>query len=189
MAKGDSRKESQIDETDRNILRCFIQNPRTTVQGLVEQLDQQYKLPLSESAVQKRLSDLQSQHRLERAMLVRDWAAVGFPFRYRIDVKANMRELRLGRGGPPDDAQAVDSQKGLCSYIKDVLARRYQDRLVILETVILLGSKYDIAIMLRVKDPKTILDFVTEGLRILGGVGDTMTSHEAWTYGEPETET
>ena len=76
------------------------------------------------------------------------------------------------------------TNKQLCAYIKDVLARRYQGRLVVLDVTILLGQQADISITLRVKEPKTILDFVTEGLRVLGGIEGTMTSQEPRTPGE-----
>jgi DNA-binding Lrp family transcriptional regulator len=175
----------QPDDVDRQMMECIIQNPRATVQGLVQQLEARH-IRMSESAIQKRLADLLTEKRLERVMIVRDWVAAGYPLRYRINIKANMRELRLGRGGPPDDTQTIDSQKKLASYIKDVLARRYQDRLVILDVRILLGYDADLSVTLRTKDTKTIFEFVTEGLRVLGGVDSTMTSHEVWTYGEAE---
>jgi len=174
----------KLDEMDRMIVECVIHNPRITVHGIVQRLDEHYKTPMSESAVQKRLAELLSQRRLERVIQVRDWTAADYSFRYRVDLKADMRELRLGRGGPPDDDQPVDSQKKLCHYVKEVLGRRYQGRLVILDVTILLGQQADLSITLRAKDSKAILDFVTEDLRVLGGVEATMTSHEAWTYGE-----
>jgi DNA-binding Lrp family transcriptional regulator len=194
MTENDEREstaepvEEQVDEINQNILEAVIENPRITVQGIMRQLaDKQIKL--SESSIQKRFSGLLTQKRLERMIVVRDWAASGYPLRYRIDIKANIQELLLGNGGPPNEGIKIDSQKKLCGYIKDNLAReyRYRGRLVVLDAMILLGHKEaDISVTVRVKDPKTILEFVTEGLQILRGVKETVASHEAWTYGESE---
>jgi DNA-binding Lrp family transcriptional regulator len=185
VAKNTTGRENSLDPTDIKILDCLIENPRMTVEAIVKYLDG-HQVQLSESAVGKRLAELLNEKRLERMIVVRDWVAAGYPFRYRIDVKADMKELRLGRGGPAKEPQTIDSQKKLCAYIKDVLGRKYHGRLVVLDATILLGQKYDLFITVRAKNPKTILDFVTEDLRILGGVSETLSSQEAWTYGEPE---
>jgi DNA-binding Lrp family transcriptional regulator len=177
-----------VDEIDQKILEAVIQYPKIAVQSLVKYLADA-KIKLSESAVQKRFSDLVHQRRLERLTVVRDWVASGYPFRYRIDIKADMRALRDGNGGPPNEGGNIDSQKKLCAYIKDTLGReyRFRGRLVVVEAMILLGqAEADISITVRVKDPKTILEFVTEGLRVLRGVESSIAAHEAWTYGEPE---
>jgi len=184
MARAAEGRENPLDPTDRKIVDCVIENPSVTVEGIVKYLDEQ-DVQLSESAVGKRLAEL-NKSKLERIIVVRDWVAAGYPFRYRIDIKADMRELRLGRGGPAKEPQTIDSQKKLCAYIKDILGRKYHGRLVVLDATILLGQKYDLFITIRARDPKTVLDFVTEDLRILGGVADTLSSQEAWTYGEPE---
>lgn len=191
MVEGNADVEiigTAVDDVDQKILEAVIQNPKISVQGLVKYLAEA-KIRLSESAVQKRFSELVRQKRLERVTVVRDWVASGYPFRYRVDIKANMRALIAGEGGPPNDATRIDTQKRLCEYIVNTLGReyRYRGRLVVLDAVILLGQeKADISIAVRVKDPKTILEFVTEGLRVLGGVESSIAAHEAWTYGEPE---
>jgi DNA-binding Lrp family transcriptional regulator len=161
-----------------------IENPNASVDAIVKYLDEQDSR-LSESAVGKRLAELLNSNRIERTIVVRDWTGAGFPFRYRIDVTADMKEIRLGRGGAPKEPQVVDSQKKLCAHVKDVLGRKYSKRLVVLDTTILLGGNADICVTVRAKDPDTVLSFVTEDLRNLGGVEATVTLQEAWTYGEP----
>jgi DNA-binding Lrp family transcriptional regulator len=185
MPRRGAPRDPAIDSTDRRILDCVIENPATTVEGIVKYLDEQ-GVRLSESAVGKRVAELLNNGILERIIIIRDWVTVGYPFRYRIDVKADMKELRLGRGGPAKEPHAVDSQKKLGAYIKDVLSRKYVGRLVVLEVTILLGQQADLSITVRARDSRTVLNFVTEDLRALGGIEATMTSHEAWTYGEPE---
>jgi hypothetical protein len=53
------------------------------------------------------------------------------------------------------------------------------------DVTILLGQAYDLSLVIRARSPKAVFLFVTEGLRVLGGVQETMTYQEAWSYGEP----
>ena len=179
--KGPSRPGSTnaepLDDIDLLITKYVVRDPRAEVAEIADELR------LSASGVQKRLSAL-----FERKVLVREgirvmsWPEVGFPLRYSISIEVDQRELRKGRGGPPDDELGIDSQRKLAVYIKDQLPKRFDGRIIVLEVTILLGEKADIVASVLARDHPAILEFVTDGLRILGGVSRTRTSEEAWSY-------
>jgi DNA-binding Lrp family transcriptional regulator len=166
-----------LDQIDQQILECVVRDAKVTVDQLAEELS------LTASAIQKRLTALFDGRYIERVIAVRDWAGAGFPFRYRVDVQVNMRELKAGRGGLLDDQQRVDSQKKLGIYIAEIVPKQFRGRIVIEDVAILLG-RADLSVTVRVRDAQTILDFVTDGLRMLGGVEQTVTSFESWAYDE-----
>jgi DNA-binding Lrp family transcriptional regulator len=185
MTKSDQKGEPKLDDIDQRIVECVMQNPRISVEAIARQLDEDHSITLSESTIQKRLAELLTKRVVERCIVVQNWNAAGFPLRYRIDAAADMRQLRIGRGGPLDDKAPISTQKELAVYIKDVLGRRYQNRLIILDVVIVFGrANSDISIIVRAKDPQDVFDFVTGGLRVLGGIVSTMTCQEAWIHGE-----
>jgi DNA-binding Lrp family transcriptional regulator len=180
MAKTQGPDGGQADAVDVKIIEVIIHNPQATVDGIAEQVR------MSSTAIQKRLGDLFNDNKLGRAIIVKDWNYAGYPFLYRVDIKANMRLLQLAQGGPPGDGdEQIDSQRKLANYIKDTLAKRYRGRLIVVDVTILLGQAYDLSLVIRARSPKAVFLFVTEGLRVLGGVQETMTYQEAWSYGEP----
>ena len=173
------------DEKDVKIAEIIIRNPQITVESIAEFLG------IPESTVSKRLADMLRERQLARIIEIRDWTAFGYPLRYRIDIKVNQRELRMGRGGPPEaDAPKIANQKQLATYIKDtlptLLPQEYKGQLIVRDVTILLGQQADLTLVVRAKDYETILEFVTNGLRVLGGVDTTMTSQEAWSCSDAE---
>ena len=176
---GTAGNRRELEPIDQRIAECIIRQPKVTVEQLADELS------LSPSTIQKHLSELFEGRHIERVIAVRDWAGAGFPLRARVDIRVNMRELKAGRGGLPDDEQKVDSQKKLAQYIAEIVPKQFRGRLVVEDVAILLGHDADLSLTIRVKDQKVVLDFVTEGLRMLGGVDATMTSFESWSYGEP----
>jgi len=186
MAKSDTRSDPKLDDVDQKIVDCVIQNPKVSVEAIAAQLNEDYSIDLSESTIQKRVADLLNDHVLERRIVVQNWNSAGYPFRYRIDAIADTGQLRLGRGGRLDDKTPVRTQQQLAEYIKNILGRQYQDRLVILDVAIVFGgANADISITMRTREHRDVFEFVTGGLRDLGGIESTMTFQEPWIYGEP----
>ena len=194
------RSKSDLDEKDLSIIECVIRNPQASVEFITTQVE------FAASTVQKRLADMLDNERLARIIQVRDWSAAGYPLRYRIDLKVDQVALRQNRGGPdselpepnadeetefvrgplPRPTRPISSQKKLARYIKNQLAQHYRGRLVCLDATILLGQEFDMSLTIRARDTQVILDFVTNGLRVLGGVQSTMSSHEAWSCSDEE---
>ena len=174
----DRRPVSDIDEKDQRIIEYLIANSSASVELLAE------KVALPPSTVQKRLSRLFQESYLERAIRIVDWAAVGYPLNYWVDMKVNLRSLQAGQGGLVGDRGRVDSPKRLANYILNVLSADYKGSLIVQDVIILLGSPADLSVALRAKDHHAVLDFVTVGLRSLGAVDSTTTFHAAWSRAE-----
>jgi DNA-binding Lrp family transcriptional regulator len=164
-----------FDEKDRLIVKGVIAHPEISN----EELAKSTGLPLS--TLHKRLAELLRRKCLERVIRVIDWRAVGYPLRYRIDIRVNNRELHRGASDP---IGGIDSQKKLAIYIKTVLPKQYSGSVIVEDVIILLGQAADVSVLIRAKDPHVVFDFVTEGLRRLAGVEMTTTSHEAWSCTE-----
>jgi DNA-binding Lrp family transcriptional regulator len=210
----------EIDEKDQEIIKCVIRDPQAEIDDLARETT------FPPSTVSKRISQLQRTERIGRGFRILDWKKVGYPFRYRVDVKVNQRKLALGDGGPaqgppvpgtvhanftiegrpvevrfsqeqpkskvrpaelpplpPQPEKDIYTQQELASYIKNVLGQSpaYTHQLVVESVTILLGGPdADLSILVRAKEPEIILSFVTDGLRVLGGVQSTTTSQEAW---------
>lgn len=171
MSVGDVPK---LDDRDEQILAFIIRNPDATVEEIAAETN------IPGSTVQKRLSDLLKDRVLARQIVVQNWQLAGYSLSYRIDIKINQRVLRSGHGGLEEDGNQINSQKKLASYIRDRLSKRYSNQLIVRDVVILLGQQADLVVSVRAKDHAVILDFVTEALRMCGGVDYTMTSQEAW---------
>jgi DNA-binding Lrp family transcriptional regulator len=170
MTKTESVK---LDGKDLRIAERVIRDPRVTVEEIAEQLNQ----PVS--TVQKRLADLLRKGQLERMIRIADWAAIGYPLRYRIDVKTDQRQLSIGQGGKSGEPPKIDSQKKLATYIMRTMPKGYSGLLIVQDVTLLFGQP-DLCVTVRARDHQTVFDFVTVGLRLLGGVESTMTFHEVW---------
>ena len=165
---------SGLDEKDLKIMECVIGDPKVSVASIAKQVS------VPESTVQKRLSELIQEKRLERVLRVADWENANYPLRYRVDLEINQPELSIGHGGPHDDDQKIDTQKKLALYIKDILPKAFKGLVVVEDVTILLGQRSDLCVTVRARDHHVILEFVTNGLRNLRGIQKTATAQEAW---------
>jgi DNA-binding Lrp family transcriptional regulator len=170
-------RQHMLDEKDQRILESLMREPDASVESISVQVG------FPQSTVQKRLAELLREKFIERIIRVVDWSAAGYPLRYWIDVKLNLRYLQMGQGGRMGDPQKIGSPKKLAAYIMDKLAKDYQD-LIVHDVTMLLGSPADLSVYIRAKNHRVVLDFITNGLRSLGGVDSTQTFHEAWSYTE-----
>ena len=168
----------KLDAKDRMIVAYLMHHPRAAV----EEVSVRTGMPAP--TVQKRLAYLLREQALERVVRVIDWTAVGYPLRYWIDVRINQRELRLGRGGPIEGSPKIDAPKQLAQFIMNQLAKRYEGSLIVMDVTMLLGSPADLSVYIRARDHRAVFEFVTGGLRMLGGVESTTTFHEAWSCTE-----
>jgi DNA-binding Lrp family transcriptional regulator len=172
----------RLDVKDRAIAEAIVQNPRASVPWISKATG------YPESTVNKHLSAMQQLDRLVlgRIIQVLNWRAVGYPLRYRVDILVDQRMLSRGKGGPygkpqKSKAERISTQEQLGTYIKYTLSKQYEGRIVVLDASILLGHAADLTVALCAKDSEAIRDFVTTGLRGLGGVNSTSTSEQIWT--------
>jgi DNA-binding Lrp family transcriptional regulator len=192
----------ELDDKDKRIVAYIIGHPEATNDQIATALD------IPASTFQKRFADLTGKNGcLGRRLVVYDWKTAGFPLQYRIDVVIHQRNLSRAEGGPmyadigrvntildSGDALAplpfpiggpnarIRTQKQLARYIKDILPTHseFQGKIVVENIAILLGQSADISLTVHAIDTDALLNFVTNGLRALGGIQGTMTSQEAW---------
>jgi DNA-binding Lrp family transcriptional regulator len=170
----------RLDIKDRKIAEAIVHNPNASIPLLAKLTG------FPESTVSKRLAEMQQTNRLGRVIEVLDWPAIGYQRRYRIDILVDQRALTLGRGGPlrarpENEAERIDTQEKLGTYIKYTLSKKYEGRIFVLDVSMLLGHEADLSITVLARGTKAIRDFITNGLRILGGVARSSTSEEIWT--------
>jgi DNA-binding Lrp family transcriptional regulator len=170
------RAEWKRDDKDRAIVNFLIKNPGAAVGQVAEGLG------YPPSTVQKRIGRMLDDKSLERIIRVLDWSAIGFPLHYWIDVKVRLYELRRTRTG----GVSIDSPKKLAAYIMHELSKRYDQRMIIEDVYILLGSPADLSISIRAADHECVLEFVTNTLRGLGSIESTTTFHAAWSCADGE---
>ena len=168
----------RLDEKDLRILEEVMRDSKISVELIAR------KTRIPKPTVDKRLSALLHSGCLERGIRIADWEAAGFPLQYWIDVRVNIRDLQRGRGGLPGDVSRIGSQKKLAAFIAEELVAGYRNDLIVEDVIILLGSPSDLSINIRARDHHSVLRFVTEGLRSLGGIESTMTFHAAWSYSD-----
>jgi DNA-binding Lrp family transcriptional regulator len=173
-----SKRPNEIGDKDQCIIEYIITNPGATVELIGD------KTGHPVSTVQKRLSRLFQESLLERAIRVVDWAAVGYPLSYWVNLKVDFRALQSRSGGLKAETLRVNSTKGLATHIMKSLSLQYRGALIVQDVIILLGSPADLCVLLRARDHHAVLDFVTSGLRGLGVVESTTTFHAAWSCAE-----
>src|SRR5258708_13325155 len=108
-----------LNAKDMKIVQAVIRNPRASV----EEISKDTSVP--RPTVQRRLGHLFDQGFLERSIHVVDWSAM-FPLRYWVEVKVNVRQLQLGRGGRVGERRRVCSQNALASSTLDTLPSRHK---------------------------------------------------------------
>jgi DNA-binding Lrp family transcriptional regulator len=181
-------EQNRANNKDRQIAQEIAQNPRASI-PLIAKLT-----GIPESTVGKRLAALMQAHRIGRILQIFNWPAMGYQRRYRIDILVDQRSLTKGEGGlyepppklgekdrPKAETQRIYTQEQLAIYIKYTLGKKYEGRIVVLDVSILLGHAADLTVTVCARGGKSILDFVTNGLRPLGGIQSTSTSEEIWT--------
>lgn len=179
----------QLDHTYRSIVNYLIEKPGATYNEVA------HGLQLSETAVAKRISRMFDQGILQRAIHVVDWARIGFPFRYRIDIRVSREKLALAEGGPyprvglpkPDSNRPIDSQQRLARYLKHLLPTHppFLGQIVVQDVVILLGgAEADLSATVYARSNKSMLAFVTAGVGQLASVTQSTSSLEAWSVSE-----
>jgi DNA-binding Lrp family transcriptional regulator len=116
-----------------------------------------------------------------------DPTILGFPERYRVDISLIPRNLKTGIAGFGDAIDAkikIETQWDFAKYIVDNLSQRDQFKYtVIVENVsVLLGGSADLSATVRAKNNGTMLNFVTNGLRMCGAISNTSTCLEQKSY-------
>jgi DNA-binding Lrp family transcriptional regulator len=136
----------------------------------------------------------ESQVRYAReAMIQRGWIKVnprvdlstlGFPERYRVDIWIDQRQLKGKMGGMPQDETKIENQREMALYLINKVAKRaeFKSNILIEDILILLGGPADLTVIVRATTNDAMLDFVTEGLRMCGGIEKTATCLEQRSY-------
>jgi DNA-binding Lrp family transcriptional regulator len=194
------------DETDQRIARFLIDHPTATDDTIAA------KLNLHKNTVQRRKHAMVEEKVIAPSAAVLDWAAIGFPFRYRIDIQIEPLALRHAESsdedaGPPDwpdkSARKIKSQEQFARFIQSDLVKyvawrikegmeedvaegweNFADQVIVHDVVILLGHAADMYLTLRAKNQTAVRKFVTAGLRMMRGVHTTTTSQEVWSCAE-----
>ena len=153
-----------LDKKDQEILLYLLNHPEATVREVAE------KLKIPRPTAQRRILNLRIAKHLKAALIVNP-SALGFALRYRIDISVNTPNVK--------DQM---SMKELAQYIMKVPAQdpRFRDRLLVENVHIMLGGQADLSVDVRVKHHNAIVDFVTEGLRMIRGVQDISIVQKGW---------
>jgi DNA-binding Lrp family transcriptional regulator len=89
-----STKRSALrDELDQKLARALINNPSADDEALAKSLG------IHKNTVQRRRRALLTEGILAPSLEIRDWGAIGFPLRYRIDIEINAQSLLGGDAG------------------------------------------------------------------------------------------
>jgi len=189
----------ECDELDQRIARFYVNAPKATERQVASGIKESY------STVQDRIQKLKEAAVLGARTDVTNWAILGYPFRYRIDVHVDQEALRKDPyygapyGEKPDKGKEINNWHRLADYIMnelvDYVGRQSKtvaqhqlkpSDLVVQNVTILLGQQADLSVTVRAKHPDAILSFVVDGLRAMMGVRMTSTAHEAWSYTDGE---
>src|SRR4249919_1218254 len=137
--------EGTLDEKDVRILRAVIDSPQATVEKIAEDCE------IAMSTTQKRLSFLIQNGFLERAIYVVDWAVVGFPLRFRIDIRVNLRDATQAEGGTRPSGAKPNALKQLALHIFRLAKKEYRDSLIVQDVIVLFGHQVDLCVTVRAK--------------------------------------
>src|ERR1035438_4921120 len=104
-----------VDRTDEQIARFLMLHPEGTVQEAAAVLS------LSRPTAQRRIAKMIEDGVIAHQIAIYDWAAVGYPFRYRIDVSIDQEALReppfFGAPSGEHPKDPVTSWRRLARYI------------------------------------------------------------------------
>ena len=179
------------DELDQLIARYLLSNPEAVTIEIASALGKS-ALGRSEHTVQRRVAKMTEDGVIVQKREINDWAAIGYPFRYRIDVRVDQEALReppsYGAPHGEEPREPVDNWRRLAQYImkdlipyleeipasKTVSKRRFsRDDLLLENVTILLGQETDLSVTVRARTPDAVLSFVVDGLRTMRGVSST----------------
>src|SRR5581483_21144 len=167
---------TEHDIKNRKILDYVRHKPNATVVEIAKTIE------MKRAATQKRITKLVRAHRLKRALIV-DLDALGFRYRYRVDIKIAPQTLKAQFKVLED--KIPNPQMRLAHHLMNALEINDSERaasIIIEDVSIVLGEPADLTAIVRTNDPSHILGFVTTDLRGIPGVENTSTSFEAWTY-------
>ena len=166
--------EGSLDAKDVRILRIVMNSPQASVEGIAGDCG------IPASTAQKRLSFLIHNGFLERVIRIVDWAEVGYPLRFRIDIRVNLWDAARVGGGGRHPTVKPNALRRLALHVSRLAKEEYADTLVVQDVIVLFGHQVDLSVALRAKNHEAVFDFVTARLRELPGVESTETFHEAW---------
>lgn len=124
--------------------------------------------------------------------------ALGFGFKFRVDIKINPRALNRAMEKSSDDPEErglketkeawrldpkedLNPQEVLAYHIFKNLAR---EDVIIEDVAVMLGDPADLTATVRLKDSRRMYSFITKDLRTLPSIENTTTCIEAWSCAE-----
>lgn len=178
-----SGQDDLPDDEELKVLWKLHEHPDATVKQISDDVG------MSEHKVKHCLDAMRGKGWIRVGRFV-DVAKLGFPERYRVDISVDPRRLKQkGEGGLPKDAKAeINNQRDLAFYIFREVAKldQFHRRILIEDIRILLGGPADLSAIIRATDNRTMLEFITDGLRTCGAVANTSTCLEQWSIQEGE---
>lgn len=179
MADGNSHAKSKElpDDRELEILWHLHKNPKMSNLEIANQMR------ITENQVRYDRTNMKDKGWILEIPRV-NLSKLGFPQRYRVDVWVDQRQLKGNAGGMPGDSKKVGTQRELALYIVQDLAHRkpFDSTILIEDILILLGGPADLTTIVRAVNNDAMLDFVTEGLRMCGGISQTATCLEQRSY-------
>lgn len=164
-------------EIEKKILWVLYRTPGATQEQIASTLD------ITKNIVKHRIDEMKGKRWIKDFVQV-NFAKLGYPERFRVDIWIDPRRLKLkGEGGLPDDKKAeINDQKDLARYIVRKVAKQaaFLETILIEDVRILLGGPADLTAIVRAASNDVMLDFVIHGLRMCGAVANTATSLEQW---------
>lgn len=168
-----SQKESKRPNgLHEKVLAYFLENPHKQQKEAVAALGGSAKSAIETLIKKNSLSHLH----------IVDPAALGYVYRYRVDIWVSPRDL-TSTGGGLLKGDAVPTQESLAEYILEKLPGRssvWKQNILVEDVHILLGSPADLSASIRSKSPEAMRSFVTEGLRRCLAIQRTDTFQEGW---------
>lgn len=184
----------ELDDRARKIIAYIIAHPEAEH----SEIAQDTGIPLP--TVEKRMASyVGSDGFVSRFLVIKDWKRANYPITALVSIKVHQRNLSKGQGGPmgstlidddensplplpPPIGKHIRTQRELALYIKNELPAyiAFGNNVIVEKVSILLGHQSDLAVLVHARDLDDVFNFVTNGLRVLGGVQETMTSQEGW---------
>lgn len=174
------------DEINRQIMNYVWGHPDATVAEIGTAVG------LKREAAQKRITKLYATGKIKRQLVV-DLDALGFPNRFRVDVKLSPSILKDRAKNKTDttwkEIKKVAEKEGITNdqvVLALELLRLGDENVLVEDAAVILGDPADLTLTVRTKELRIMFDFITAKLRPVSGVVETATCIESWSiYRDP----
>jgi DNA-binding Lrp family transcriptional regulator len=165
------------DDRRKTILDLYRRSPKARIKDVADVIS------LSEEQTARKIDALIAEGALTRKVVV-NLEKLGLQYKYRVDVKLNPRDLQENSDVTAAGKRwnTANPQEMLAHYLLDEFSEdEVENPAIIIEDItILLGDQADLSLIVRVRDPKKIYEFITTKCRCVLGIENTSTCTEAW---------